>query len=482
MATVAQMGAAGAMDEKINPKGVPGEKTLWRFKWNRHTNFSLESIYQPFTPSAFGANKMFCTLIRQGDLLYRQYLRFELPAIQGYYKLTGDAEKKFSGTPDAVTHDESTGMSTRFPTAGDDSTAGTVGFCTEPGSSDLGGVCDPASGPYAHWVQAIGQHLVQECTIHVGAQEIDRVNADILYMWEELAGQPGKRLKEMIGKRDTREELIAASAKARVLYVPLPWWFCRHPGNALPVITLAYHNIRLTLSTSRLDTCIQRKDKYTWVEQFSGRPGADAEGKALGSGKELTDDALQAAVESEFIFLDNEERNAFANASFEHLIVQHNTINHNVKGTQGNNVALNFNHPVLELIWRAQMPEQRDAGNHFNYSGYYGEDPITSVEIKFNNMHRVDSREAAYFRTVQPYQHHTNIPRSYVYCYSFALYPESSSPSGSANFSRIDNVEMKVNVQDEIVKNSANLELMFLARNWNLVTYKSGMAGLMFAN
>ena len=34
------------------------------------------------------------------------------------------------------------------------------------------------------------------------------------------------------------------------------------------------------------------------------------------------------------------------------------------------------------------------------------------------------TREGRYFRLVQPFQHHTNVPDKFIYTYSFALQPQ----------------------------------------------------------
>jgi hypothetical protein len=119
------------------------------------------------------------------------------------------------------------------------------------------------------------------------------------------------------------------------------------------------------------------------------------------------------------------------------------------------------------------------ANNVFNFSGKYGRDPITRVALQINNLTRFD-REAEYFRMVQPWQHHTAVPRSYVYCYSFALEPESSHPSGTLNFSRIDNVNMQFTKNCEITSEDGMFYVF--ARSWNILRFKEGLGGILYSN
>ena len=81
---------------------------------------------------------------------------------------------------------------------------------------------------------------------------------------------------------------------------------------------------------------------------------------------------------------------------------------------------------------------------------------------------------------MQPYQHHSNIPDCFIYVFSFALHPEESHPSGSCNFSRIDHVDLNLQLQDGLGKEQVSV--IVFARNWNILRFREGLAGLAFAN
>ena len=63
---------------------------------------------------------------------------------------------------------------------------------------------------------------------------------------------------------------------------------------------------------------------------------------------------------------------------------------------------------------------------------------------------------------------------SKINVYSFALKPEEHQPSGTCNFSRIDNARLNV------TGNDANLYLF--AMNYNVLRIMSGMGGLAYSN
>ena len=67
---------------------------------------------------------------------------------------------------------------------------------------------------------------------------------------------------------------------------------------------------------------------------------------------------------------------------------------------------------------------------------------------------------------------------SEIYCYSFALKPEEHQPSGTCNFSRIDNAKL---VSDQDFGHSTG-SLKVFAVNYNVLRIMSGMGGLAYSN
>jgi hypothetical protein len=284
-------------------------------------------------------------------------------------------------------------------------------------------------------------------------------------MWEELSGKPGKRLEEMIGKRYSKAQLVADSRRDRTLYVPLPFYFTRHSGNALPMVSLQFHALQVHVRFEELRKLIQVSD-------------CDIEVIRCSNNQPITDNDMDAHLDTTYIYLDMEERDRFATGNFQQLITQ--TQQFNTMANSGTvRVTLNFNHPTLELIWAVQRKCQDDANNTFDYSGAFDRDPIHTASLNINNLPRF-GREATYFRLVQPYQSHTNIPKGFIYNYSFALAPEDAQPSGSLNFSRIDNTEMIVRLQEAIAQTQTTL--IVFARSFNILRFKEGLGGLKFSN
>jgi hypothetical protein len=296
----------------------------------------------------------------------------------------------------------------------------------------------------------VGHQLVKEVEVEIGGQKIDKQYADWMEMWSQLtvSSEHATGYATMVG-----DALASANGNgaSHTLYVPLQFWFCRNPGLALPLIALQYHEVKVNLTFGSLIV----------------KPSAN--------GDNITPSLTSASLWVDYIYLDTDERRRFAQVSHEYLIeqVQH-TGDEAMTASTTNNVRLNFNHPVKELVW-AQIDSAAAvaaAGHRFgSYEALSGD-----TKLQLNGHDRMAARPAAYFNQVQTYQHHTNIPSGNVYVYSFALKPEEHQPSGTCNFSRIDNATLSVGT------GAHASVLKVFAVNYNVLRVMSGMGGLAYSN
>ena len=315
----------------------------------------------------------------------------------------------------------------------------------------------------------VGNVLVKQVEVEIGGQLIDRQYGEWMDIWSELSVPEGKRVgyDTMVGN-DTPAD------QSRKLDVPLMFWFNRNPGLALPLIALQYHEVKINLDIASKADC-------------------------FGSATEPT---LSLKLWVDYIYLDTDERRRFAQVSHEYLIEQLQfTGDASISGSSFR-TELNFNHPCKELIWVYQTAAQaRGAGN--------GSKPcqFTTLEddavetgpraiLKLNGQDRFQERRMEYFRRVQGFKHHTHSVRTtevyttetpynqYIYLYSFALNPEEHQPSGTCNFSRIDNTVLSFNGLSTLDSGSgaaAGIVKVF-AVNYNVLRIMSGMGGLAYSN
>jgi len=314
-------------------------------------------------------------------------------------------------------------------------------------------------------VNSLGHALIEFVELEIGGQRIDKHYGEWMEIWSELTLPEEKRagFKEMIARRDAGTSNAPESDK---VYVPFQFFFCRNPGLALPLIALQYHEVKINIkfrSGSELSTTSGEPLK------FNGNP----------------------RLFVDYVYLDTDERRMFAQSQHEYLIEQ---LQHTgPESTKDNNHRLNFNHPVKELVWVSRMKDAQpmdfagsstvDAAASFDADQAWsnsGSEAFDTAKLQLNGHDRFTEREAGYFRLVQPYQHHTRVPQKYVYLYSFALNPESHQPSGTCNFSRLDNVTLSLNGLKTNVGDDGQL-LVYAVSN-NILRIMSGMGGLAYSN
>jgi len=318
-----------------------------------------------------------------------------------------------------------------------------------------------------HFVNSVGHALIEYVELEIGGQRIDKHYGEWLEIWSELTLPEEKRhgFKEMIGRRDAYND--KSKLESRELFIPLQFFFCRNPGLALPLIALQYHEVKLNI-------------------KFRDGKKLDTNGDI--SGKDVKDfDSVKLYVD--YVYLDTEERQRFAQMSHEYLIEQ---LQHTgAESTKSDQVRLNFNHPVKELVWaiRSSGANVLEFGSSELIYGTANvddspfatadSDRFDTAKLQLNGHDRFTERKAAYFRLVQPYQHHTRVPNKHIYCYSFALNPEAHQPSGTCNFSRLDNVTLNLKGLSD---KSDEGELLVYAVSNNILRITSGMGGLAYSN
>lgn len=308
------------------------------------------------------------------------------------------------------------------------------------------------------WVDNVGHVLISEIEFQIGGQRIDKHYGQWLQIYQELTQKAEKAAgyAAMIGNTSALTT-AAASIASETIFVPLQFFWNRNPGLALPLIALQYHDVRIEVTFRPLSDLV--------VAAGGGViPSASLDG---------------ASLWIDYIYLDTEERNQFAKMQHEYLIEQLQFTGAESFASTSIRSKLNFNHPVKELIWVAHLDSQATAKEWSDF--HDGATPaghqIVDAKLLLNGHDRFSVQPAEYFGLVQPYYHHTRIPSTGIYVYSFALNPEAHQPSGTVNMSRIDNATLQLSAAS-----SSALKLYTYAVNYNVLKIVSGMGGVSYAN
>ncbi len=275
----------------------------------------------------------------------------------------------------------------------------------------------------------------------IGGQMVDRQDATFACLhWNKFLVDSGAKTMA-IQNGSTTNDNDPMSCILGSTFLPLHFSFC--DGQPLPLLTLQYHEVEIKIKFSSGTLSSNNVDFY-----------------------------------ANYIMLDTIERDYFVSKDHEILIEQVQRIP--VTTRNGSNYMFDLsllNHPVKSLHW----------SNVSNVS-YTSSDTM----LYLNGTQLFDSpMPDKYFTSVQGYYHSEHASellkdssRAFaaekggkrLKMYSFAQKANKHVPTGSCNFSRLDNAEMK------FVGSSTSDDTYLYAVNWNVLRIKNGMAGVAFSN
>jgi len=331
------------------------------------------------------------------------------------------------------------------------------------------------------------------------------LNSDIQADTNEL-GAGGSTVNGFIYDEDNTG--TSSNITVSKIFLPLNFWFCRNPGLALPLIALQYHEVKvkMTFETVANLARVATSSNFDNVEPSTS--------------ESVTSKSFNLWVD--YIYLDTDERRRFAQVSHEYLIEQLQKSD-NIVTSASPKINLDFNHPIKELIWCSRSTGTNGRNTSSATPLDYCASPVSTDtitgnwKITLNGHDRFKERDQTYFSKTQVWQHHTgfgaiptvggggdidlegptflfaSVGSNSIAVYSFSLKPEEHQPSGTCNFSRIDNAQLvgdnlktsdEVNPNGDQTINSGDnaLTLTVFAVNYNVLRIMSGMGGLAYSN
>ena len=186
-------------------------------------------------------------------------------------------------------------------------------------------------------------------------------------------------------------------------------------------------------------------------------------------------------MECKYIYLDNNERTIVAlNKRNNEFLVETIYKKTTEVNDQSITVDLDLSTPVKEIIWTIKKRDYINTNKFTDYTNN-GNSIMKTAKILWNRSNeRVEEKDSFYYNKIIPYQHHTNVPSQGIYCYTFALKPESISPSGyflpSGKFSINTGVYITLEDVDVI-----DYEITFYVITYNILHIIGGQAGLKFS-
>jgi hypothetical protein len=175
------------------------------------------------------------------------------------------------------------------------------------------------------------------------------------------------------------------------------------------------------------------------------------------------------------VFVDTDEREFFAKGEHEILITQ---TQHQPMSASDTSIDLTyFNHPVKAIHIAAGNGNNGSEGDE-NPTSY----TFTDASMFINGVPLFENMTHEYHRNVVPSRHcsvlNTTVESEQIYTWPFCLTMNKSQPTGTLNFSRIDNAKININAPSD-----ANLDMIrAYAVNYNILRIKNGMGGIAFGN
>jgi hypothetical protein len=505
-----QLVAYGAQDVFLT--GNP-QITFFKTVYRRHTNFALESIEQTFTGTADFGRKVSCTVARSGDLITKMYLRVsfdEYVASAGKWgwvsrlghALVKEVELEIGGT--RIDKQYGDWLNVWYELARN--------FAQDRGYDKLIGntpemtVLSDRHGPAVLYVPfkffcnrhdglaipliALQYHEtkvniefrpIDECvnkTSNANLNGLRMKDASLFVDYVYLDNEERKRFAQAQHEylieqvQFTGQESVSGqSFKSKLLY--------NHPCKAL------YWTLRL--------------GKYTSGRYFLAYNPHNFEKAREDASKRLVLACAEVDNNGNLVLVDNKPNlrvgvpQNLANVVNNQLVPVCLTTSPDMDNISflGDLLTVEQMSTPVDVLLNGLTNRPNNAGSSNNDVRVYQWDnygmnldrsvnPVNRVLLTLNGHDRFSERDGAYFNYVQPLQHHTNTPCDGLNMYSFALNPEEHQPSGTCNFSRIDNATLTLNFNNAVAGQDNSLSVY--ATNYNVLRVISGMGGLAYSS
>ena len=458
-----QLVAYGAQDVYLtgNPK-----VTFFQAVYKRHTNFAMELIQQTTSGTVGNASRVSVTLARNGDLVGNMHVALQPLAPNGT----------------------------------------TLALTSTNSAYDM------------NWV---AERAISAVELTIGGQRIDKHYQTWWRLYAELFLPESEKIN--YGKMTSAPQTTIDTTNPSHVYLPLLFFFNRNPGLYLPLIALQYHEVRLDFDLTNYYSLyfgtnqVQVWANYVYLDTEERRRFAQ-------KGHEYLIEQVQHTGGDQLATNGSEGSPQLIRLSFNHPVkelvwcytnpnasasAQLNAMWNFCTATGNVNVTSNVltfqasNNYILPNVTGVPhlVSTVGTQGNAFGLTGtssfsgnaYWIEQgtqilgltgagievgPLHLFKVILNGQDRFKEQYGNYFNQVQPFYHHTGTPYPGIYVYSFALQPEEHQPTGTCNFSRIDNAQVSIQMKSN---NQATLQKLF-AVNYNILRIQSGMGGLAFSN
>ena len=410
------------------------------------------------------------------------------------------------------------------------------------------------------WIERLGEYIIRDVSITISGQLIDKQYGEWLHIWSELTLTEEKRTGyyRMIGNTidmydpanapgnngiypDTNAispistPRLIPSIKGRRLAIPLRFWFNNAPSTAFPLIALQYSEFKVEFTLRKL------QELYTVIDvgNTGYRIRPNNTNHYIGNFLSIADSSntinLNPTLETNYIFLDKDERKQFAISTHEYLITQVQRIQDTAAQSSTNSKQIilsnTFSKPVTELIFLIRRSDNEACNKWSNYTNwnsniapyspaYVNENgpltTITSSNFKYFKDNQIlksanilingqaitqsgipynydgtstEGKDRTFYNNIMNFAANKRIPEQGIYTYSFSLSNNTKQPDGALNMSNITNVILNLfmcdiapNTSYSVSQTNYDYQIYIYAMNYEALRIIGGIASVAYAN
>ena len=247
-----------------------------------------------------------------------------------------------------------------------------------------------------------------------------------------------------------------------MLNLPLPFFYARDSGVALPTAALPYNDMRITFTFRALQNLL-----CAFANNSAAAPPVPLLQTSQVANIDLPSTSIPLVqVWAEYAIVSNDERKRMACAPRDILIEQVQTAplqGFNPATNQNPSFDVRFSHAIKVLFFSVvnitanhaaksvygtdqpfMQPLTNPNGATVVYQSAVTADPIVQTSLIYENTARLATMGSDYFSLVDPYYHSPVIPVNQVglHMYSYSLDFICLDPLGSTNYGKLTNVSM----------------------------------------
>jgi hypothetical protein len=303
------------------------------------------------------------------------------------------------------------------------------------------------------WTRNFMHNIIRECCVTFNDLVAARFDNYHLDFWSAFTVPAGKRVgySNMIGNFD---DMTSGSTTLEpfTLNLPLPFFYSRDSGVALPTAALPYNEMRINFAFRDWRDLLIFEDTSATREQRLN--------VVVGAANDIAAEPVlgQTQVWANYAIVSNDERKRMACAPRDILIEQVQTAPRQSFTPATNSQQsfdVRFSHAIKVLFfgvrnstWRSEWSNYVTASPVSNattvlFSPSGAADPILQTSLIYENTNRLAQMGSDYFSLVNPYFHAPFVPSETGYhSYSYSLDFICLDPMGSTNYGKLTNVSI----------------------------------------